>query len=463
VSTPFIWIFFPVIAGFILVLLQKWKIGVAILGTVLSMGLAIMAWGLPVDGTINFGSWSITLDTTMSFAGLQFYLTNTDHSLLITLYGTTTFIFGGTIAARAQRRLVPVGLIITALIIAALTIRPIFYGVFFFQVIILLCVILLSPPGYKISKGVLRFLVFQNIGLTLILLSGWLLSDSTIILNDLPATMRAILITGLGFVFLFGIFPLYAWVSMTAENSHPYTAMFVFSMTFGAYTLYFLSFLQTYSWFLGVVDVFTLIRFVGVLMVGTGGAWAAFQRDLGRLFGYAVVIEVGYSLLSIGIQNGDLHYAMLVPRLMSLAVWALGLSVLKNHVKDLRFQSVQGMLRQFPVASIAVLFAHFSLAGLPLLAGFPVLISLWQQLVLISTPLAIWSFLGSVGLMVGGFRSLAVLVMGPEQLELVEKEDYLQRFYLFIGIVCIFLFGIFPHLILPLFSDLTSTYTFFSP
>jgi formate hydrogenlyase subunit 3/multisubunit Na+/H+ antiporter MnhD subunit len=443
--------------------MQKWKIGVAIIGTLLSLGLVIMAWGLPLDGTINFSTWSITLETTMSFAGLQFFLTNTDHSLLITLYGTTAFIFGGTIAAGAHRRLVPLGLIIISLIIAALTTRPILYGVFFFQVIVLLCVILLSPPGHKISKGVLRFLVFQIIGLALILFSGLLLSDSSMILNDIPATMRATLIPGLGFVFLFGIFPLYTWVIMTAEDSHPYTAMFVFSMIFGAYTLYFLSFLQTYSWLLGMVDVFALIRFVGVLMVGTGGVWAAFQRDLGRLFGYAVVIEVGYSLLSTGIQNGDLHYAMLVPRLMSLAVWALGLSVLKNHVKDLRFRSIQGLARQVPVASIAVLVAHFSLAGLPILAGFPVLLSLWRHLVLISAPQAIWSFLGSVGLMAGGFRSLAVLVMGPEQLTLVEKEDYFLRLYLFIGILCIFLFGTFPHLIFPLFSDLASTYTFFNP
>jgi formate hydrogenlyase subunit 3/multisubunit Na+/H+ antiporter MnhD subunit len=462
-STPFIWIVLPIIAGISLLFLQKWKTGVAIVGTLLASGLAFVAWKIPMEGTLVFGSWSTTLEDSLSFAGLRFFLTGTDRSLLITLYGTTAFILGGAIAARSQRRFVPFGLIIIGFIIAALTIEPIVYGVFFFQLIILLCVLILSPPGYKVSKGVLRYLVFQVIGLAFILFSGWLLSDSAAILNDLNAMMRASLITGLGFVFLFGIFPLYAWVTKTAEDSHPYAAMFVFSMTFGAYTLYFLSFLEAFSWMLGVIDFFALIRFMGVLMVATGGAWAAFQRNLGRLFGYAVVIEVGHSLLSLGIQSGNLHYAMLVPRLISLAVWALGLAVLRGHVQDLGYKSVQGMARQYPVASIAVLFAHFSLAGLPLLAGFPVLLSLWRQLALISTSQAVWSFLGCIGLMAGGFRSLAVLVMGPEQLNWEGTEDFLQRFYLLIGMVSILLMGIFPHWIFPLFSDLASTYTFFSP
>ena len=290
-STPFIWIVLPIIAGISLLFLQKWKTGVAIVGTLLALGLAFVAWRIPMDGTIVFGSWSTTLEEGMSFAGLRFFLTGTDRSLLITLYGTVAFILGGAIGARSQRRFVPFGLIIIGFIIAALTIEPIVYGVFFFQLIILLCVLILSPPGYKVSKGVLRYLVFQVIGLAFILFSGWLLSDSAAILNDLNAMIRASLITGLGFVFLFGIFPLYAWVTKTAEDSHPYAAMFVFSMTFGAYTLYFLSFLETYSWLLGVIDVFAIIRFVGVLMVATGGAWAAFQRNLGRLFGYAVVID----------------------------------------------------------------------------------------------------------------------------------------------------------------------------
>jgi formate hydrogenlyase subunit 3/multisubunit Na+/H+ antiporter MnhD subunit len=124
---------------------------------------------------------------------------------------------------------------------------------------------------------------------------------------------------------------------------------------------------------------------------------------------------------------------------------------------------VQGIARQFPVASSAVLLAHFSLAGLPLLAGFPVLSSLWVQLAAISVPNVVWCFLGSVGLMVGGFRSLAVMVMGPEVLPVGEREGLIQWIFLMIGIFGLFLFGFFPQWIYPLFSDLVGSLGFFSP
>ena len=189
-------------------------------------------------------------------------------------------------------------------------------------------------------------------------------------------------------------------------------------------------------------------------MVVSGGAWAAFERHLGRLIGYAVVIEVGYALLSIGVQYSVLQYAMLVPRVISLSVWALGLSVLQMHSKDLDFRSVQGIGRQFPLASSAIFFANLSLAGMPLLAGFPVLLVLWNQLAAITPSMSLLSFLGSVGLLIGCLRSLAVLIMGPQNIPWNQREDLTQRIYLFIGIVCLFILGIFPQWFYPLFSGL---------
>ncbi len=461
-STFMIWVIFPIILGFILVLLRGRRNLVAIVGTLVAMILAIAALRLPLDGVVVFGQWRTVVKDQVSLYSLQFILSGKDRSMLVILYSMTAFILGGSIPARVQRRFLPFGLIIIALIVAALAINPVIYGVFLFQLVVLLNVLILSPPGQLVSKGVLRYLIFQLLGMTFILLGGWFLSDSDLI-NDPAGVIRAVLVLGIGFVFLFAVFPMYAWVTMIAEDDHPYAAMFVLSMTFGAYTLFFLDFLDYYDWLLSTIDFYGIIRFMGILMVGTGGIWAAFQRNLGRLFGHAVVFEVGNSLLAIGIQNSELYYAMLVPRLISLAVWALGLSVLKPQTKDLGFKSVHGMAWRYPLASAAVLFAHFSITGLPLLAGFPLLLTLWKQLALVNTSQVIWSFLGSIGLMMGCFRSLAVLVMSPKQVPLVSEEDVPQRTYLIIGVVSIFVFGFFPHLLYPLFIDLVSTLTILTP
>lgn len=462
-STPLVWIAFPILVGIVMIFLGHWKKGVVIAGTIVSIGLVLAARFVPIDEIIILGPWSFSLAGRVSLGGLEFVLLEADRSLLVTLYSATAFMLAGSWAARTQRLFVPLGLIVIATLIAGLSVEPINYGALFFPLSILLCVLILAPPGSEIDKGLLRFLVFQIIGLAFILLSGWALSDSGNILDDPDALIRAIVILGIGFVSVFAIFPLYTWVIMIAEGSHPYTAVFVFSMVFGSYTLYFLSFLGQNQWLLEATSILAIIRFAGVLMVATGGAWAAFQRNLGRLLGYAVVIEVGLSLITIGIPNGDLHYAMLVPRILALSVWGLGLSMLQPHAENFQFRSVQGIARQFPVASSAVLLAHFSLAGLPLLAGFPVLSSLWVQLAAISVPNVVWCFLGSVGLMVGGFRSLSVMVMGPEVLPVGEREGLIQWIFLMIGIFGLFLFGFFPQWIYPLFSDLVGSLGFFSP
>ena len=157
-----------------------------------------------------------------------------------------------------------------------------------------------------------------------------------------------------------------------------------------------------------------------------------------------------------------LHYAMLAPRIVSLTVWGLSLSILYNNADNLRFHTVVGMGRRFPFASSALILSHFSLSGLPLLAGFPNLITLWNQISTFGLSQAIWSFLGSIGLMVGGLRSFAVLIMGPEELPWDKNEDIAQRIYIVLGL-CLTFLGLFPNWFISLFSDLVGGFTLLNP
>jgi formate hydrogenlyase subunit 3/multisubunit Na+/H+ antiporter MnhD subunit len=46
-----------------------------------------------------------------------------------------------------------------------------------------------------------------------------------------------------------------------------------------------------------------------------GGVWASFQRHLGRMVGYRVMTEIGYSLLAVSCQEGsDLLYDAVATR-----------------------------------------------------------------------------------------------------------------------------------------------------
>jgi formate hydrogenlyase subunit 3/multisubunit Na+/H+ antiporter MnhD subunit len=199
-------------------------------------------------------------------------------------------------------------------------------------------------------------------------------------------------------------------------------------------------------------------------MVFFGGLWAAFQSHLGRMMGYAVVVEIGLSLLALGAgaPTGDMNpllnnfFSLLLPYGLALAVWALALVTIRTVAPDLRFRSVMGIARNLPLASSALFLAHFSMAGFPLLAGFPVQLSLWENLAGRYPFIAIEALFGIAGLMVGGLRTLAVLVMGPAGQEGQASETWDQVSLLGLGMIALLLVGLMPQWFLPFMTNLAS-------
>jgi len=70
--------------------------------------------------------------------------------------------------------------------------------------------------------------------------------------------------------------------------------------------------------------------------------------------------------------------------------------------------------RVWPLASIGLLLANLSLAGMPFLAGFPVHQAIWEGLAANSLLLASLTLFGSLGLVVAALRTLSALIAAPE-------------------------------------------------
>jgi formate hydrogenlyase subunit 3/multisubunit Na+/H+ antiporter MnhD subunit len=196
-----------------------------------------------------------------------------------------------------------------------------------------------------------------------------------------------------------------------------------------------------------------ILRFSGLIMTVSAGLWAAFQHRLDRILAYGVVAETGCALLSLslGMTEGiQIIFRLLIPRAFGLAVWALGLSVLKNDTGSLKFTSVQGATRTYPFAVGAVILAQFSMAGLPLLAGFPPRLVLWETLASNSIYSAFWFGIGLLGLFLGAIRSLAALSSSTDFAFWQSKETWRQRILLGLGIATLLLLGLFPQIIQPI-------------
>jgi len=105
-----------------------------------------------------------------------------------------------------------------------------------------------------------------------------------------------------------------------------------------------------------------------------------------------------------------------------------------------------------------LIIAHFSAVGFPLLAGFPVLLVLWQDMARVSLGIAFWFFLGIFGLFIGGVRALAVLVMSPENSTWGLGETWQQGILMGLGLIVLLLLGLFPQMVQPLIVNLPAAF-----
>jgi NADH-quinone oxidoreductase subunit N len=480
-SAPLIWVILPGVAGLIFWFLRRRFGLIILLSTILCLGLALSAWLLPIGQTIRLAGFSFTIDPTLAFVGRKLVLDSQDRAFLTFIYLLCAFWFAGSAAAGANHLLVPFGLGIVALLVSAQAVDPFLYAALMIEMAVLLAVPILAPPGKIFSQGVLRFLIFQTLAMPFILLAGWAIAGFEANPSNLMLGTFSTVFLGLGFAFWLAIFLFYTWVPLLAEQSFPYATGFIFLLLPTTNLLIGLGFVDRFAWLRASPDLFLVIGQVGTLMVVTAGVWAAFQKDLARLMGYGVIVETGFSLLAISLSShaGNIMFAsMFLPRTIGVGLWALSLSILVRETRTTRFEDIQGIAQRMPFASAGLAVASLALAGLPLLAVFPIRQVLLEELARQSLLTALWALAGSVGMLFSTFRALSVLARGaslrrtgdlplpagdePQQPGDTRPrafyESRMQISLLMVGIIGLLLIGLFPQAFLPILSGLLKGY-----
>ncbi len=253
--------------------------------------------------------------------------------------------------------------------------QPFLYAALLIELAVLVAVPLLSPADQIPSRGVIRFLIYQTLGMPFILVAGWLSAGVEASPGDLALTIQSTTMLGLGFAFLFAVFPLYNWIPLLMEEGSPYIIGFLLWLLPTITSILVMNFLDRYEWLRTSAQVMAALRVAGLLMVVSGGIWTAFQRHLGRMMAFAVVAETGFILLALSIDPTmglPIVFLLLIPRGLGLAVWALSLSVLDSETELLRFLLLfREWLVCIRLATAGLILSALSTAGFPLLAGFP--------------------------------------------------------------------------------------------
>jgi len=459
-SAPTIWILTPFIAGFLILFLLRGRLS-PLAGGGVSTVLALIAVIFPIDTALLLGSLSIKISPSMEFLGRSFALNTADGPLIAVVYGLAALWFFGTEASGSANRFVSLGLMIIALLTASIAVEPFLFSALLLNVAAMLVIPLLVPVYQKPGRGVIRFLVYQTFAMPFILFSGWMLSGVEASPGDVGSTLQTGMVLGLGFAFLLGVFPLYNWIPMLMEEASPYVTGFLLWALPTFTVIFALGFLDRYTWLRTSPQLSSAIQFMGVFMVASSGLFASQQRHVGRIMGYAAIVETGLFVLAMGSRSVEIvntTFLLLIPRGLELAVWALALAIIKRKAYSLRFNEVKGFARKYPIAVAALILANLSVTGFPLLAGFPPRLALWQELAGQSLALSFWMFVGLLGLLAAAMRTLAVFVMAEEEKTWEWNESWVQTTMLGVGVIGLFFLGMFPQVMQPFIANLPSLF-----
>ncbi len=460
-NAPILWIGLPLaVAVGLLFIMRRTGWATAVSAGVCLL-LALLAWQAPIDSLIQIGPLNFKISSEIILLGRRFVLDDGQRSFLTLVYSLGCAWFFGASVARPGRLFWPVGMGFIALLVAAQAVQPFLYAALLIEMAVLLSIPMLNPPGQPIGQGTQRYLIFQTLALPFILLAGWASTAIEATPNDPRLLLQAAVLFGLGFAFWLAVFPFNTWVPLLTGEAHPYTSGFVLSFLPGLALFLVLGFLDSYTWLRDNVNLANIFQIASTIMVVTGGVGAAVQKDLKRTFGYAVILESGFSLMALGLRTTvglDAFASLLMPRFLALLLFSFALSIFKQAGIPTTLEGVVGSLRHLPFASVGLLVAYFSLGGLPLLAEFPVRQALFEAVARQSLTLLAWVLFGSLSFWGGGFRLLA-LMASNQQPEWKINEKSLAAIMLSLAVLAILFIGLLPGVFLPGFQDLIHRFT----
>jgi len=464
-SSPLIWIIIPLIFAGVLFLTSSRRTLSIILGAIFAFFLACLAIFFPKSFILEIGMTSREVSDTFLILGRSLKIGNANLLFIAIIYFFTTAWIVGSGWFKLSKFFPSVALTISALLIAALSVEPFLYFALLIEIIVLITIPLLSPANEKTSKGVLRYLVFQALAVPFILIAGWLLTGIESAPANSPLTNQATIALIIGFLLLLAIIPFHSWLPMLGSSSHPWVTSFIFTLLPTTLFMMLITFLDRYSWLRSIPSLYPTMQLIGTLMIALGGLLVTFQNNLGKAFGYSVIIETGYSILSIGLNPlGGLNWfsMLILPRALGYWLWAFSLGKIKEIYGSLEFGDIPPLFYTYPILSSSLVVAQLSIAGIPLLASFPVKRMIWFTAAKPDLLNALWIFLGTVGILIFTIRVLMQFLKvdaSPNAWKLSEKPSV--AIPLAIALFFILFIGLFPHLLLPGLNEIMSAFTRF--
>jgi formate hydrogenlyase subunit 3/multisubunit Na+/H+ antiporter MnhD subunit len=453
-STPILWVVLPLIIALISLIFQKKIIFNVLLTGLTTLGLALLAAFFPEETMINLGFLNIIFTDSLGILGRQITIAYESLPFITFIFAMNSFWIIASVIPGVPTTFRAGSLAITALLTAALGVEPFLYAALLIEAAVLVSIPILSPLKETTYPGILRYLSLQSLALPPILLAGWLLTGIEALPPDSPLIGQSLLLLGLGFAILLSVFPFHSWMPMVSQKSHPIAVSYLLFIMPTIILIFSLNFFERYTFLRTYEGLYEILRVFGGLMIVIGGALTAAQTNLKRAFGFSVMTETGFSLLALGLmQQGGLSWmlALLPVHAMGYLLWAFCVALIENNARTTQITALKGFARKYPFLSLGLLLAQFSIAGLPLLASFPIKSAILSAVFQVNRSLGIWGLIGSAGPFFFTLRALAEMIMPidesfPGGWSRFEKpSEYVTILVLIFVLITL---GLFPHVFL---------------
>lgn len=459
----------PLGMAVILQVLRRWTTPSAWLAALAAGLTGALAAFLPLTEPFRFANFQLELGSPLVILGRELVVQPVDRLGLMFIFFTAAGVFIVAWRLMPHSNFFPVGLAMAALLATALLVRQVVYAALLVEMAALLAVFPLHESGGRTAGGV-RYMAYTTLALPGLMITQLLLDLYASFPNDQGLLGTSAILLSLSFGILLGAIPFQTWLSAVATDGAPPVVTFLFTVNMGAVWFMLLAYLQSYTWLWQQPAFSSLITTVGLLMMTLGGLLAAAQQRLGRLVGYATLVDNGALLLALGSQQKAglaLAAMLLVARPLALGLMTLGLDGLRRlgEGNDDR-QVLIGAAWRAPWRTGAFLVGGMALAGFPLSLGFAARWGLYRLVADTSLFQAMLALGGSAGVMMGlvsCVRTLLTPVKRPTKPRPVLKEDRIVVMLIILLIGATFILGFFPQLVSQLGFQMAEGYPFFAP
>lgn len=312
--------------------------------------------------------------------------------------------------------LVDFGLISAALIFSELVLQ-----VLLLKLAWLIMTMLVQGRSGGQNRAATRLLILTVLALPPFLIAAWLIEQRLFDPGSAALTAAIVLTLGMGFALSLAIIPFHAWLPQTAEDASPLVAAWLAAGMGGGYLVVLINLLATYGWLAENPQVQRLLFNSGLLMAIGGALLLVTERHLGRLWAYAVLVDLGYVLLGLSFGSRDGMVGALLTlfgRIIALLLSGGALSLIRHHAGSLDFDDLLGVGHRLPLSMLTLAIGSLALLGVPLTPGFPGHLLVLHALSARSTGWLVALVAAALLGFVGFLRAFAVMTSRDEERDL---------------------------------------------